>query len=88
MPYADLSFSVIGLGYEGSGPYDGDEIVYAGGGGSLGGGVLYFLSPTVALEGSLTFTPGSLEEMAVDGDTEDVEETWTSSSWARACTWA
>ena len=73
VPYADLAVSVIGVGYEGTGSYAQDDITYGGAGLSLGGGVLYFLSETIALDGGLSFTPGSLMEVDIDGRTEDVD---------------
>lgn len=73
VPYADAAISVIGLGYDGTGGYDGNDVTYGGAGVSLGGGVLYFLSPTLALDGGLAFTPGSLLEQHVGGQTEDVD---------------
>ncbi len=73
VPYADAALSVIGLGYEGSGAFDNIDIAYGGAGLSLGGGALYFLSPTVALDAGMVFTPGSLMEREVDGDWEDAD---------------
>jgi len=73
VPYADAAVSVIGLGYDGSGPYDGNDVSYGGMGFSLGGGMLYFVSQRVALDGGVAFTPGSLMEQYVAGGTEDVD---------------
>jgi hypothetical protein len=35
--------------------------------------VLYFVSPTFALEGGLAFTPGSLMEQDIEGRGQDVD---------------
>lgn len=70
VPYADVAVAVIGAGSEAR-AYGGD-VGYGGAGLSLGGGALYFLSPTVALEGGASFTPGSLMERDLGGADEDI----------------
>lgn len=70
VPYADAAIAVIGAGSEAR-AYDGD-VGYGGAGLSLGGGALYFLSPTVAIEGGASFTPGSLMERDLGGADEDI----------------
>lgn len=70
VPFADAAVTVIGAGSEAR-AYDGD-VGYGGAGFSLGGGALYFLSPTVALEGGASFTPGSLLERDLGGADEDI----------------
>jgi hypothetical protein len=71
VPYADAAIAVIGAGSEAR-TYGGD-VGYGGAGLSVGGGALYFLSPTVALEGGASFTPGSLMESDLGGVNEDID---------------
>ncbi|GAB5535930.1 MAG: hypothetical protein Rubg2KO_21790 [Rubricoccaceae bacterium] len=65
VPYVDAAFAVVGAGAD----RDGGDVAYAGLGGSLGLGALYFVSPTIALEGGATFTPGVYRDREI-GDVE------------------
>jgi hypothetical protein len=56
----------------------GNDVTYGGAGVSLGAGLLYFLSPTFALDTGLAFTPGSLMEREVGRTSEDVDIALTS----------
>ena len=70
VPYADAAIAVIGAGSEAR-AYGGD-VGYGGAGFSVGGGALYFLSPTLALEGGASFTPGRLMESDLGGVNENI----------------
>lgn len=72
VPFADAALSVVGLGYEGDGIHQNKDVVYSGAGVSMGGGLLYFISPILAIEAGASFTPGSLMELSIDGSTSDV----------------
>jgi hypothetical protein len=70
VPYADAALTLIGVGSEND-AYDGD-VGYGGAGLSVGGGALYFVTPSIAVEGGVSFTPGSLMERELGGASEDV----------------
>ncbi len=72
VPYADAALAVVGLGYNGTGPFAGEDVTYGGAGLSMGGGVLYFFTPKIALDSGIAFTPGSLREQSIDGTRNDV----------------
>ncbi len=75
VPYANLAFGYraarVEVGRRGS------EIEYSGGGLTLGGGVQYFLSPALALDGGLQVTLGTFTDVRVNNviveDRLDVE---------------
>ncbi|GAB5521244.1 MAG: hypothetical protein RhofKO_34950 [Rhodothermales bacterium] len=73
VPYADASLTIFGLGYDGTGSFDDQEITYGGLGLSMGGGVQYFITPTLALDTGMSFTPGSLLSRWVEDDHEDID---------------
>lgn len=66
-PYAQVALSGIAI----SGDDDGSEITFSGGGFTLGGGVHYFLSPRLALDGTLAYTGGQYTTVEVDGEEFD-----------------
>lgn len=70
LPFAEAAVSVIGLGFDDA---DGREVGYGGLGGSLGGGLLFFATPTVALEAGAAFTAGELWDREVGGIEDDVD---------------
>ncbi len=49
------------------------DLEMAGGGASIGGGVLYFFSPAFALDSELLLMAGTLNDVKVDGHSMDVE---------------
>ena len=69
VPYVDLALSYSGLAYELHGDvFGGEDVTVSGGGISVGGGLKYFIAPTVALDVSLTGTVNELEDVTIDGD--------------------
>lgn len=69
VPFAEVAGTAVGLAYDN---VDGEEVRYGGPSVSVGGGLLYYVSPRVALEGAASFTVGSLQERQVAGATGDV----------------
>ncbi len=63
-PFAEGSFTVIGLGFDDEA---GAEVGYGGYSGSVGGGLSFFASPTLALEGGAAFTAGHLTDREIAG---------------------
>lgn len=55
--------------------FDEGEVVLTGAGLTVGGGVQYFVSRRVAIEGSTQFTAGDLDNLHVDGDRIDTYST-------------
>lgn len=68
VPYLDLALSYSGIAYELQGRTFSEDITVSGAGVSIGGGLKYFLSPTVALDVSLTGSANELEDVTIDGD--------------------
>ena len=73
MPYADVALAVLGLGYDSSGSSQRDDVTYGGAGISMGGGLLCFVSPRIALDAGMAFTPGALMERNAGSHAEDVD---------------
>ena len=69
VPYAEAALTGHGLTFEN---YFGlaEDLTASGGALTLGGGVQYFLSPTVALDAGLGVTLGRLDQYEADGDLE------------------
>jgi hypothetical protein len=72
VPYLDLALSYSGIVYELNDNFFNEDITVSGAGVSLGGGLKYFLSPTVALDISLTGTASEFEDVTIDGDEFDI----------------
>ena len=70
VPFLEAAGSVVGVWFDNT---DSQEAKYGGVSASLGGGLLYFVSPRVALEGAASFTLGGLMEREIAGATDDVE---------------
>jgi hypothetical protein len=69
VPYVDGALTGVGAGYEtGAG-----TAVYSGSGVSLGGGLKYFVTPSVALDGGARFLFGDYQQLEVDRQDLDVE---------------
>ena len=64
VPYADLAATFRQATFEFE---NGTEIDVSGGGGTLGGGLAYFLSPTIALDLGLQLTFGTFSDVSVGG---------------------
>lgn len=79
-PYVQAALSGIAI----SGDDEGSEITFSGGGFTLGGGVKYFLSPRLALDGTLAYSGGQYTQVEVDGETFDDFEFDASSLRIRA----
>lgn len=73
VPYADIALTYSGLAYELDGGFAGDiDYTISGGGISLGGGLRYFIAPTVALDVSLKGTGAEFEDFTIEGDEVDL----------------
>lgn len=70
VPFLEVGGSVVGLWFDTA---DDDEAQYGGLGVSLGAGLLYFVSPRLALEGATLFSAGSLMEREIAGVGDDVD---------------
>lgn len=68
-PYVTTGFTGVVMGDEG----DGLELSTSGGGITLGGGLEYFLTPSLALDAALNVTTGSFTTVELDGDEEDLD---------------
>ena len=70
VPFLEASGSIVGLGFDTA---DGLEDSYGGLSFTAGGGLLYFATPNLALEGAASMTAGSLLERELAGESEDVD---------------
>jgi len=69
VPYVDGALTGVGAGYEtGAG-----TAVYSGSGVSLGGGLKYFVTPSVALDGGARFLFGDYDQLEIEQQDLDVE---------------
>lgn len=73
VPFADASLAIVGLAYEKDQTTNRKEVTYGGLGASLGGGLLYFVSRKVALEGMASFVPGNLSDRTVGSQDSSVD---------------
>lgn len=70
VPFAEGSVNVVGLWFDDT---RGDEATYGGASASLGGGLLWFVNPSVAFETSALFGVGELMEAEIAGVDQDVD---------------
>lgn len=70
MPFVEGSVNVVGLWFDNQ---DDDETLYGGLGAALGGGLLWFVTPTVAFEGAALINAGSLMTSEVGGVEQDAD---------------
>lgn len=70
VPFVEGSVNVVGLWFDTT---EGDEALYGGATASLGGGALWFISPSVALEGSALFGAGALMDAEIGGVDQEVD---------------
>jgi hypothetical protein len=70
VPFLEAGGSVVGVWFDNSAS---QEATYGGASVTVGGGLLYFVSPRVALEGAASFAAGGLMEREIAGTTEDVD---------------
>lgn len=70
VPFLDVAGTVVGLGFDNM---EGQETTFGGASLSLGAGLLYYVSPTLALEGGASFSGGSLMQREIAGSTTDVD---------------
>lgn len=70
VPYLDLALS----GQAAVLDVEGDDFTFSGAGLTLGGGLKYFVSPVLALDGSLTMTPGRFTTVKYQGVSVEDEE--------------
>lgn len=69
VPYLDLALSYSGIAYEvDNGFFSDEDVTISGGGASVGAGLKYFISPSVALDLSLTGTVAEYEDVTIDGE--------------------
>lgn len=68
VPYLDLALSYSGIAYELNDRFFSEDITVSGAGVSVGGGLKYFIAPSVALDVSLTGTASEFEDITIDGD--------------------
>ncbi len=69
VPYLDLALTGQAAVFD----IAGDDLVFSGSGFTLGGGLKYFATPAVAIDGSLSTTLGSFREVEYQGDREAVD---------------
>lgn len=69
VPFAEVGASVYGLWFDNTNDV---EAKYGGPTVSVGGGVLYFVTPRLGLEGALSFSAGSLMQREIAGTTDDI----------------
>lgn len=69
VPYLDLALTGQAAVFD----IGGDDLVFSGAGITLGGGLKYFVSPLVAIDGALSTTLGSFREAEYRGDRETVD---------------
>lgn len=70
VPYLDLALSGQAAVFDA----DGEDFTFSGAGVTLGGGLKYFVSPVLALDGSLTTTLGRFTTVEYDGVSVEDEE--------------
>lgn len=70
VPFVEGSVNVVGLWFDDT---EDRETTYGGAAASLGGGVLWFATPFVALEASGIFGAGALMDAEIDGIEQDVD---------------
>lgn len=70
VPFLEGGVSVVGLWFDDT---QDREATYGGASATLGGGVLWYMSPRVALETSALFSPGALMEAEIGGVEQDVD---------------
>lgn len=69
-PFFNAAITGVGLGDEA----EGIELLIGGAGFTLGGGVQYFFTRSLALDAGLNVTTGSFTTYEVDGEEENLEE--------------
>lgn len=88
-PYINAAFTGVAIGeqYELVGE-DVDQIV-SGGGVTIGGGLQYFFSPSLALDLGLQATQGALTQVSIDDEEEEFDQgaAFTSSRVQLGLTW-
>lgn len=70
VPFVEGSVNVIGLWFD---DQRDEQALYGGPSASLGGGLLWFLTPTVAVEGGALLNAGSLMESEVGGVSQEAD---------------
>ena len=74
IPYLEAALTGIVSRYE----TNGEIAIFSGSGGSFGGGLKYFVTPSLALDGGLRFTFGKYRQLEVGRDDRDVDLSITS----------
>jgi hypothetical protein len=77
VPFLEAAFTGVAL--EGETP-EGDDILYGGAGVTIGGGVQYFVRRNLSLNAGLRVTGGALSSVEVDGDDQDIDDQFISTS--------
>jgi hypothetical protein len=70
VPFVEGSVNLVALWFDDE---QDEQALYGGPSASLGGGLLWFLSPAVALEGAALFSAGSLMESEVGGVSQEAD---------------
>lgn len=83
IPYLDVAVTFAGSGDS----QGGNDLLLSGGGLSVGGGVKYFLLPSLALDGLVQFTSGGYSEFDVNGDTADTDVSYFGSRIEAGLSW-
>ena len=83
VPYLDVALS----GQAAILDVAGDDLTFSGAGISFGGGLKYFVSPALALDGSLTVTRGSFREAEYLGERETVDATANGARFGLGISW-
>lgn len=88
-PYINAAISGVVLGEEYELAGETVESALAGGGLTVGGGLQYFFSPSLALDLGLQATQGAFTEIAVDDEEEELDEgiAFTTSRIQLGVTW-
>ena len=68
-PFAQVLFSGVAAEQD----FSSYDLKMAGGGASIGGGVLYFFSPTVALDSELLLMAGTIDDVELNGQSMNVK---------------
>ena len=74
VPYIDAAFSGQAAVFD----VDGEELVFSGSGFSVGGGLKYFVSEVLALDGGVQMTFGNFDEAEMGSQVERIEMESTS----------
>lgn len=84
IPYAEAALTAQAAIFD---PDQGGDITFTGGGISLGGGLKYFVSKTLALDLGLAFTFGNFDEVEIGNETIDIDQNSTTTRLNFGLSW-